>query len=183
MRSVTVLSFMRFLGLGLEGRVHNAKTVWQNGEQLTQAGVIEALFETLDSYLKDHRYLAIRVGQNHRRLDYGGTEFSATAARRTCAYFRPSRRQAGRIKQAQRHSKGCRRSVDQEARQEPLRLQKPCQACNVGTFLVHHNHVSDAAVHDSQNLVRYPRLGTTRLWVCGRTALSARRRCESSLKE
>ena len=39
------LSFMRFLGLGLEGRVPDAKTVWLYREQLTQAGVIEALFE------------------------------------------------------------------------------------------------------------------------------------------
>ena len=37
------LSFMRFLGLGLEGRVPDAKTVWLYREQLTQAGVIEAL--------------------------------------------------------------------------------------------------------------------------------------------
>ena len=42
------LSFMRFLGLGLEGRVPDAKTVWLYREQLTQAGVIEALFETFD---------------------------------------------------------------------------------------------------------------------------------------
>ena len=34
------LSFMRFLGLGLEGRVPDAKTVWLYREQLTQAGVI-----------------------------------------------------------------------------------------------------------------------------------------------
>ena len=50
------LSFMRFLGLGLEGRV---QTVWLYREQLTQAGVIEALFETFDGYLKDQGYLAM----------------------------------------------------------------------------------------------------------------------------
>ena len=49
------LSFMRFLGLGLEGRVPDAKTVWLYREQLTQAGVIEALFETFDGYLKSCR--------------------------------------------------------------------------------------------------------------------------------
>ena len=53
------LSFMRFLGLGLEGRVPDAKTVWLYREQLTQAGVIEALFETFDGYLKDQGYLAM----------------------------------------------------------------------------------------------------------------------------
>ena len=53
------LSFMRFLGLGLEDRVPDAKTVWLYREQLTQAGVIEALFETFDGHLKDQGYLAM----------------------------------------------------------------------------------------------------------------------------
>ena len=39
------LSFMRFLGLGLEDRVADAKTVWLYREHLAQAGVIEALFD------------------------------------------------------------------------------------------------------------------------------------------
>jgi len=42
------LSFMRFLGLGLEDRVPDAKTVWLYREQLAQAGVIEALFEDFE---------------------------------------------------------------------------------------------------------------------------------------
>ena len=53
------LSFMWFLGLGLEDRVPDAKTVWLYREQLTQAGVIEALFETFDGHLKDQGYLAM----------------------------------------------------------------------------------------------------------------------------
>ena len=53
------LSFMRFLGLGLEDRVADAKTVWLYREQLTQAGVIETLFETFDGHLKDQGYLAM----------------------------------------------------------------------------------------------------------------------------
>ena len=43
------LSFMRFLGLGLEDRVPDAKTVWLYREQLTQAGV-RTLFETFDGH-------------------------------------------------------------------------------------------------------------------------------------
>ncbi len=35
-------SFMRFLGLGLEDKVPDAKTVWLYREQLAQAGAIEA---------------------------------------------------------------------------------------------------------------------------------------------
>ena len=58
-RSGIALSFMRFLGLGLEDRVPDAKTVWLYREQLTQAGVIETLFETFDGHLKDQGYLAM----------------------------------------------------------------------------------------------------------------------------
>ncbi len=53
------LSFMRFLGLGLEDRVPDAKTVWLYREQLAQAGVIEALFDSFDGYLKEQGYLAM----------------------------------------------------------------------------------------------------------------------------
>jgi transposase, IS5 family len=53
------LSFMRFLGLGLEDRVPDAKTVWLYREQLAQAGMIETLFEAFDGYLKDQGYLAM----------------------------------------------------------------------------------------------------------------------------
>ena len=42
------LSFMRFLGLGLEDKVPDTKTVWLYREQLAQAGAIEALFEDFE---------------------------------------------------------------------------------------------------------------------------------------
>lgn len=53
------LSFIRFLGLGLEDKVPDAKTVWLYREQLAQAGVIEGLFEDFDGYLKKQGYLAM----------------------------------------------------------------------------------------------------------------------------
>ena len=53
------LSFMRFLGLGLEDRVPDAKAVWLYREQLAQAGVIETLSETFGGHLKDRGYLAM----------------------------------------------------------------------------------------------------------------------------
>ncbi len=53
------LSFMRFLGLGLEDRVPDAKTVWLYREQLAQAGVIDALFDAFDGYLNKRGYLAM----------------------------------------------------------------------------------------------------------------------------
>jgi IS5 family transposase len=52
-------SFMRFLGLGLEDKVPDAKTVWLYREHLAQAGVIETLFEDFDGYLEQQGYLAM----------------------------------------------------------------------------------------------------------------------------
>jgi len=51
------LSFMRFLGLGLSDRVPDAKTVWLFRERLTQAGVIERLFDRFDATLRNAGYL------------------------------------------------------------------------------------------------------------------------------
>jgi IS5 family transposase len=53
------LSFVRFLGLGLEDAVPDAKTVWLYREQLAQAGAIESLFDDFDRHLKRQGYLAM----------------------------------------------------------------------------------------------------------------------------
>ena len=53
------LSFMRFLGLGLEDRVPDAKTVWLYREQLTQAGVIETGIVTLTAWLRHGRCFSV----------------------------------------------------------------------------------------------------------------------------
>jgi hypothetical protein len=53
------LSFMRFVGLGLEDRVPDAKTIWLFREQLTRAGAILRLFARFDAVLRDAGYLAM----------------------------------------------------------------------------------------------------------------------------
>ncbi|MDA0952400.1 MAG: IS5 family transposase [Proteobacteria bacterium] len=53
------LSFMRFLGLGLEDRVPDATTVWLYREQLVEAEVIDELFGAFDGYLKAQGWLAM----------------------------------------------------------------------------------------------------------------------------
>ena len=53
------LSFVRFLGLALQDKVPDAKTVWLYREQLSQAGVMDALFEDFDGYLKTQGYQAM----------------------------------------------------------------------------------------------------------------------------
>jgi len=53
------LSFMRFVGLGLEDTVPDAKTLWLYREALAEAGAVEELFALFDGYLKEHGYLAM----------------------------------------------------------------------------------------------------------------------------
>jgi len=53
------LSFMRFLGLGLEDNVPDAKTVWLYREALAKSGTARTLFEVLETQLKKQGYLAM----------------------------------------------------------------------------------------------------------------------------
>jgi IS5 family transposase len=53
------LSFMRFLGLALEHRVPDAKTIWLFRERLTQASAAERLFARFDAVLRQAGYLAM----------------------------------------------------------------------------------------------------------------------------
>ena len=53
------LSFMRFVGLGLEDAVPDAKTLWLYREALAKAGAVEGLFNLFDGYLKAQGYLAM----------------------------------------------------------------------------------------------------------------------------
>ena len=53
------LSFMRFLGLDLHGRVPDARTIWLFRELLTRAKAIDALFARFDAHLRASGYLAM----------------------------------------------------------------------------------------------------------------------------
>jgi len=53
------LSFMRFLDLGVEDPVPDAKTVWLYREKLAKAGMVKTLFDRFDAYLRDNGYLAM----------------------------------------------------------------------------------------------------------------------------
>jgi len=53
------LSFMRFLGLGLEDRVPDATSVWLYREQLVEAKAVEKLFSAFDAHLREQGWLAM----------------------------------------------------------------------------------------------------------------------------
>jgi IS5 family transposase len=56
------ISFMRFLGLGLEDAVPDATTVWLFREALAKAGLVKTLFERFNRHLDAKGYIA-RGGQ------------------------------------------------------------------------------------------------------------------------
>ena len=138
---------MRFLGLG-QGRVPDAKTVWLYREQLTQAGVIEALFETFDGYLKD------------RALAMGGQIIDASIV--AVPKQRNSREENARIKAGEtpagwEDKPAKRRQKDVEARWTKKHGTSHYGYKNHVNVdrrhkLVRRYHVSDAAEHDSQVL-------------------------------
>jgi IS5 family transposase len=52
------LSFMRFVGLGMTGKIPDAKTIWKYREQLTKAELIKPLFYEFEEYLKGKGFKA-----------------------------------------------------------------------------------------------------------------------------
>ena len=52
------LSFMRFLGLEMEGTVPDAKTIWLFRERLARAGAVEKLFARFDRHLEERGLMA-----------------------------------------------------------------------------------------------------------------------------
>ena len=53
------LSFMRFVGLGLDDSGPDAKTLWLYREALAKADAVEGLFNLFDGHLKSNGYLAM----------------------------------------------------------------------------------------------------------------------------
>lgn len=50
---------MRFLGLGLEEKVPDAKTIWAFRERLTEAKAVETLFSRFDQALREAGFIAM----------------------------------------------------------------------------------------------------------------------------
>ena len=141
------LSFVRFLALTLEDKVPDAKTVWLYREQLSQAGVIEALFDDFDGYLKSQGYQAM-----------GGQIIDASIV--AAPIQRNSREENEQIKRgespeawAHKPSKG--RQKDTQARWTKKHGKRHYGYKNHINIdrqhkLVRRYRVTDASVHDSQ---------------------------------
>tara|TARA_R110002167_G_scaffold59293_5_gene167940 strand:+ start:1792 stop:2385 length:594 start_codon:yes stop_codon:yes gene_type:complete len=82
------LSFQRFLGLGLEGTVPDATTVWLFRERLVKAKAIDRLFARFDAALTDRGYLAMA----------GRSSTPLSCPRPSSATPRPRRRRSRRAR-------------------------------------------------------------------------------------
>lgn len=143
------LSFMRFLGFGLEDKVPDATTVWLFREDLQKHGLIDELFEQFDFYLQQQGYAA-----------QGGQIVDATLI--PVPIQRNSSKENEQIKQGQQPQEWA--ETPHKARQKDIdaRWTKKNNKSHFG----YKNHisidveygfirgyaVSDASVHDSQML-------------------------------
>jgi IS5 family transposase len=103
------LSFTRFLGLGLEDSIPDGTTLWLFREKLARAGLIEKLFARFGHYLEAKGYIA-----------RGGQMVDATIV--PVPKTRNTKEENDAVKEPAK-GQGC--ALDQEARQEFLRLQEP----------------------------------------------------------
>ena len=138
---------MRFLGLGLEDRVPDAKTVWLYREGLAQAGLVEELFTQFDGYLARQGYIArggqildasiVAVPKNHNTREENKTVKSGDVPEDWAD--KPAKRSQKDVdaRWTKKHGKshyGYKNHVNVDRKHK----------------LVRRYHVTDAALHDSQ---------------------------------
>ena len=143
------LSFSRFLGLAIEDSIPDATTLWLFREKLAKAGLIEKLFERFDQHLAAKGYIA-RGGQiidasivpvptqRNSRDENDQLRAGRTPAgwKQKPAKLRQKDRDARWTKKHGRSFFGYKNHVNADAKHK----------------LIRHYAVSDAAVHDSQEL-------------------------------
>ena len=143
------LSFMRFLGLQLEDRVPDAKTVWLFRERLKEMKLVEVLFARFHEQLAVQGYVA-RAGQ---MIDATFVEVPRQRnAREENAKIKAGETPADWLEES---AKPMLRQKDVEARWTKKNNERHYGYKNhinadQGHKLVHSYKVTDAAVHDSQ---------------------------------
>ena len=143
------LSFVRFLGLGLEDRVPDATTLWLFREALAKAGKVEQLFATFDAHLRAQGYRAT-----------GGQIIDASIV--TAPRQRNTREENAAVKEgktpeswAENPAKLCQKDLDARWTQKNGRNYfgyKNHIGIDRTHKLVRRYTVSDAALHDSREL-------------------------------
>ena len=143
------LSFTRFLNLGLEDRIPDGTTLWLFREKLTQAGLIEKLFQRFGQHLEAKGYIA-RGGQ---MVD--ATIVPVPKSRNTRDENEAVK--AGQTPEEWERSPAKNRQKDKDARWTKKHSKsyfgyKNHVNADAKHKLIRRYDVSDASVHDSQKL-------------------------------
>ena len=152
------LSFSRFLGLAIEDSIPDATTLWLFREKLAKAGLIEKLFDSFDQHLAAKGYMA-RGGQiidasivqvptqRNSREENAELQAGRTPAgwKQKPAKVRQKDRDARWTKKHGRSFFGYKNHVNADTKHK----------------LIRHYAVTDAAVHDSQELDGLLDMGNT----------------------
>ncbi len=143
------LSFMQFVGMSFADAVPDATTVWLLRQQLTDAGLVEELFEKFESYLQAHGYQA-----------KGGQILDATIVPVPKQHISKEEKEQldkGEIPQHWQDNPHCLSQRDTDASWLKKNSvshfgYKDHISIDVEYGFVRVYHVTDAAVHDSQAL-------------------------------
>ncbi len=145
------MSFRRFVGLGLEQEVPDAKTLWLFRQHLTEAGLIDELFERFSTFLNATGYEA-----------KGGQIIDATFI--PVPIQRNSRKENQQIKVGQQPPEWAEQAHKQAQKDTDARWTKKNNVSHFGykdhvnidaTYKFIRVHaVTDASVHDSQMLTQ-----------------------------
>ena len=143
------LSFSRFLGLAIEDSIPDATTLWLFREKLAKAGLIEKLFDRFDQHLAAKGYMA-RGGQI---IDASIVPVPTQRNSRD----ENAELQAGRTPVGWKEKPGKVRQKDRDARWTKKHGRsffgyKNHVNADAKHKLIRHYAVTDAAVHDSQEL-------------------------------
>jgi transposase, IS5 family len=174
------LSFMRFLGLALEDRVPDAKTIWLFREQLTRAGAVQRLFERFDAVLRAAGYLAMggqivdaTVIQARRPRLSGGEKATIKGGGVPSGWSKAKRAQMD-TEGRWTLKRGRRRSADRSGLRERIETELVIPVFGYKNHLgIDRRHgfirsfaVTDAAAHDGRQLGRLldPRNTASAVW-------------------
>lgn len=141
------MSFMRFLGMGLEDRVPDAKTIWHFRNVLTQSGVIRELFDLFSKQLEAAHLVT-----------HEGTIVDATfveAPKTKCTPDDRKNIKDGKIPEewSKNKNKLCQKDIDARyTRKSNVTYfgYKDHVKADADSKLITDYTVTDAAVHDSQ---------------------------------
>jgi IS5 family transposase len=138
------MSYKRFCGLANATNIPDRTTVWTFENRIGEAGA-KALFDGVSAQL-------LRKGSSPAAVRSSTRPWCRRPSSTTAGARRPdrARRDAGRLEACEAAPEGPRRHLDQEARQEPLRLQALDQR-RQEVQIIRKIETDTASTHDSQH--------------------------------